>query len=427
MNRTTGRLAVGMVLAGMLAASLAATPALAADPVEVTFAYAGAEQQFVVPAGVTSLHVVAIGGHGQDYFEALGGRGARVVADLAVTSGATLFVEVGGNGVNFSASEPDAFNGGGLAFTAGGGGGASDLRQTPRSEPVSLATRLIVAAGGGGAASDVNDAEGGDAGNPGADAFDEPGSGGGAGTASSGGAGGIGSGGSGGPGSVGAGGDGGAPTYGAGGGGGGGGLFGGGGGGVDSFSNGAGGGGGSSYTGDATNAAVTLDDTGIPSITISYLPAPGGGSDSGTVAAEVTVPSAALCLELSTSAVSFGTLALGAENAAATPEIVVSNCGDAAEELFASGTDASGTNAAWTLVGSTATCADSLGPDAYHLGLATPAGAAIVGLAQGIQDVGPLAGSGSVTHVPRIWTACPGSTGAGTTMSMQINYLATAP
>jgi hypothetical protein len=148
-------------------------------------------------------------------------------------------------------------------------------------------------------------------------------------------------------------------------------------------------------------------------------------ADNGTVDAEVTVEAAAACLELSTSSISFGTLALGAENAAGTPGITVSNCGDAEATILASGTNAGGTDAAWTLVDSAATCADTLGTDNYHLGLATALGASIATLSTSNKEVGVLAGAGSVDHVARISTACPGSSGAGQTMSMQINYIAT--
>lgn len=152
---------------------------------------------------------------------------------------------------------------------------------------------------------------------------------------------------------------------------------------------------------------------------------PAMAAESGTVDAEVTVARAAACLEVSTSSVSFGTLALGTENAAGTPEIVITNCGDGDETLFASGTDAIGTNAAWTLTDSSATCATTLGTDNYRLGLTTPAGASVATLSTGNKELATLAAGEAPTHVARISTACPGSTGSGTTMSMQINYLVT--
>lgn len=151
----------------------------------------------------------------------------------------------------------------------------------------------------------------------------------------------------------------------------------------------------------------------------------GFSADNGTVDAEVTVAQAAACIELSANSISFGTLALGAEDADGTPGITVTNCGDAGATLFASGTDASGTGAAWTLDDTAATCADTLGLDAYHLGLATPAGASIASLSTENKELGSLDGAATTTQVARISTACPGSTGAGQSMSMHINYLAT--
>ena len=153
--------------------------------------------------------------------------------------------------------------------------------------------------------------------------------------------------------------------------------------------------------------------------------APSFGADNGTVDAQVTVEQAAACIELSTGSISFGTLALGAENAPGTPSITVTNCGDANATILASGTDASGTGAAWSLVDSAATCADTLGTDNYHLGLAETDGASIASLSTENKEVGTLAGAGSVDHVARISTACPGSSGAGQAMSMQISYIAT--
>ena len=117
-----------------------------------TFSYTGSEQTYTVPAGATEIHVVAVGGSGYG-MSAAGGEGAIVAADLPVTAGTPLFVEVGGNGAqcNFGCPPP-AFNGGGT----GSGGGASDLRTVscgascPGTD-ASLASRLLVAGGGGAA------------------------------------------------------------------------------------------------------------------------------------------------------------------------------------------------------------------------------------------------------------------------------------
>jgi hypothetical protein len=265
----------------------------------------GAEQRFRVPAGVRTVHVIAIGGGGGDgsfsvtcsgFFPTppctnvgaggRGGVGAIASGDLRVTPGRTLYVLVGGRGVTQQgpAAGTGGFNGGAsggvlrlgngfsnyLSGGGGGGGGASDVRTcnvSSRScDP--LKSRLIVAAGGGGGGGDTSGigfgGEGGSGGRPvGSDAD---------GSAPDGGAGGQG-----GHGATAKAGGGGAAAAGAGsagiggngadfgdiylqgaGGGGGGGLFGGGGGSVGAGQStpGAGGGGGSSSGPRATRYAA---------------------------------------------------------------------------------------------------------------------------------------------------------------------------
>ena len=251
-------------------------------PYHHTFKYTGKRQSFKVPAGVSSITVVALGAAGaadlgsygsyNDYF----GRGSRVYAVIPVTPGETLPVLVGGQG-----SARGGFNGGGNpGYTISpfgpcyGGGGASDVRENGDV----LRDRVLVAAGGGGQGCGyINDRDVfGGSGGPaqGQDGGSQYGAGGGSGgTQSSGGSGGAGdpgggsrkgrgrSGHSGALGHGGDGGDGGLDPhcnlsnyncYGGGGGGGGGGYYGaggGGGGGGYEFegSVGGGGGGGSSY------------------------------------------------------------------------------------------------------------------------------------------------------------------------------------
>jgi hypothetical protein len=151
-------------------------------------------------------------------------------ADLDVTPGQTLGVNVGGPGAAAAkGGAAGGFNGGGDASEelAGGGGGASDLRSAVSSD---LSTRLIVAAGGGGGGSGRGGGTGTAGGNAGqaAASVSSRRGGGAAGGASEGGNGGSGNETSwnGKPGTIGEGGDG------AGGGGGGGGLYGGGAGGL---------------------------------------------------------------------------------------------------------------------------------------------------------------------------------------------------
>lgn len=290
------------------------------------------EQAFTVPDGVTSLHVVAIGGKGGNGeapgLNGAGGYGAMVTTDLQVPQGVhTLYVDVGGNGGSAAGSliaGAGGVNGGGAGgssngdFTTGGGGGgggASDIRtcsvSTAPTTCVTLDSRLVVAAGGGGGGS------GGSFGGPGtpggqggagglAGAGAREGTGGGAGTSTSGGSGGQGmTGGLANSGVAGVGGAGSGRNGGGGGGGGGGGAggyFGGGGGGGGLAFGSGGGGGGSSYVGTPTtsrtiqgqtgtngwmmgavastltltatdttgNATIAPDTTGAPSVTISY-------------------------------------------------------------------------------------------------------------------------------------------------------------
>lgn len=287
--------ATTLVVAGGTAVALAAAPSATAEvppPVTHTFAWTGGEQTFTVPAGITSVSVVAVGARGgngidnvnRQPYSSLGGAGDQVQGEFAVTPGQSLYVEVGGAGERTGAG---GFNGGGNGGAASphgaGGGGASDVRTVARDVVDSLASRLIVAAGGGGGgAGDSNDplstgGAGGNAGTAGGDA-DEV-TGGGAGTASAGGLGGASSGqwasGPGQDGSLGEGGTGGggADQYGtqqAGAGGGGGGLYGGGGGGDTGYA-GAGGGGGSDLVPDGGSASSTTDPA---SVTISYQPGP---------------------------------------------------------------------------------------------------------------------------------------------------------
>ena len=138
---------------------------------------AGTTGTFVVPAGITSIQVEAVGGKGGNdpaHTDALseplpsrtGGYGAVVSADMPVVPGEVLYVYVGGNGEAASASgspaEGGANGGGGSGSSvpagggAGGGGGASDVRTiaapTSGSQTGSLESRLLVAGGGGGAA-----------------------------------------------------------------------------------------------------------------------------------------------------------------------------------------------------------------------------------------------------------------------------------
>ncbi len=262
--------------AGALGLALAAAPAQATTQ---TFSFTGAEQTFTVPAGVYRLHVVAIGGSG-GAGEFAGGKAAQVSADLAVSAGQTLYVEVGGKGHNGGLGGGlGGFNGGadGGNIGAGGGGGAADIRTSPRASGLFPEDRLIVAAGGGGSGANGETGIGGVGGNAGHEGSpSETGSsGGGAGTETEGGEGGIGVCVNGENGGLGLGGKGAVPgeVVGGGGGGGGAGYYGGGGGGAGCTSGGGGGGGGSSLVpagGSLELASLATE----PELRISYNPPP---------------------------------------------------------------------------------------------------------------------------------------------------------
>ncbi|HUZ14613.1 MAG TPA: choice-of-anchor D domain-containing protein, partial [Gaiellaceae bacterium] len=254
----------------MLAYAIAVPSAQAAVTATTTFSYTGAEQVFVVPVGVGTVTVHAIGGAGGCAFTQQG-HGGEVTATISVIPGQLLYIEVGGNG---GTAGPDAggFNGGGSGDYdqfgidgSGGGGGASDVRTAPRSAGNTLESRLVVAGGGGGGGGG-NSICGGDAG--GSRGGSASAGAGGPGTASAGGAGGSSTCSAEGDGSLGQGGYGGIGPCNEPGGGGGGGLYGGGGGGGGDV--GAGGGGGSSAAPGDPNAVIGVAAGTTPEIDLTY-------------------------------------------------------------------------------------------------------------------------------------------------------------
>ena len=272
--------------AASVATTIAGALAIAAPSASgQAYAYTGSEQIYIVPAGTTLLHVVAVGAPGGRGSFAQGSMGAVVSADLPVPQGqGVLYVEVGGTG--------DGFNGGGIPD----GGDASDVRLIGRAQSGSVDSRVIVAGGGGGAGQYLG-------GNAGADGGGGP-AGGKAGTAIGGGAGGSGEPPEpctdGNPGSLGLGGNGAGGFFGSEGfGGGGGGYYGGGGGGgiggcdFPSYylSPLGGGGGGSSYvspqalnvtTGpDATRTAAVTIAPVTPTTQVTSVPTPSAAALSG--------------------------------------------------------------------------------------------------------------------------------------------------
>jgi hypothetical protein len=137
----------------------------------VTFESSDGEQCYEVPAGVKGVSVKAVGGKGgggRSFNGASGGFGALVSAQLTVTPGQTLYVEVGSNGctagsISISCKEGVfVFGGGGAPAAGGSGGGASDVREKPEAEgEASLLSRLLVAGGGGGGGGEGEGTKGG--------------------------------------------------------------------------------------------------------------------------------------------------------------------------------------------------------------------------------------------------------------------------
>ncbi|MBK7690782.1 MAG: T9SS type A sorting domain-containing protein [Bacteroidetes bacterium] len=158
----TGGIAIGSSLSG---ANFPVTPAVTTTYYvenggqvgpggSQTFNYTGSVQNFTVPAGVTSIHIVAKGAEGggsEDCANTVtndGGLGGEASGDLAVLPGQSINIYVGGKPTtNLGANSPGGFNGGGGAGQYGGpGGGASDVRVGG----LALVNRVIVAGGGGG-------------------------------------------------------------------------------------------------------------------------------------------------------------------------------------------------------------------------------------------------------------------------------------
>ncbi len=314
---------LGLVVVGLVfapSASVAALPPGCSQSGQtVRCTYRSGSNPFTVPAGVSSIRVVAVGGTGgsSPTGGGVGGAGAVVTGDLPVVGGSTLYAIVGGNGRAPTLPEDitgaaGGSNGGGrgatpfvclsdpglcaasapalFSFYGGGGGGPSDVRSSQND----LSGRLLVAAGGGGSGGagggpggstspgGAGGAGGGNDGVSGETCGGGPGLGGGGAAGGMGGAaasdcnfisaagsGAGGSGGLGGDGGVGGGGGHSAGVFlGGGGGGGGGGLFGGGGGGGGVSAGGGGGGGGSNLV--PAGGSQSIDTTSVPMVQIAY-------------------------------------------------------------------------------------------------------------------------------------------------------------
>jgi len=106
---------------------------VAASAATVTFTGTGVDS-WTVPAGVSSVSIVAIGGGGGGSNHSNGGAGGKVTATLAVTAGQVLSIYVGGGG-------------GGSVTGGGGGGGSTNINAGGANQ--------IIAGGGGGAGFDA--------------------------------------------------------------------------------------------------------------------------------------------------------------------------------------------------------------------------------------------------------------------------------
>jgi hypothetical protein len=127
--------------------------------VTTSFTYNGAQQSYTMPAGATGIIFDikgAGGGRSPSNSQCNGGAGGRVQGKRAITAGATIYIYVGGAGVQTSST--GSFNGGSPARNngnwgwGGGGGGASDIRVGGTSD----SNRIAVAGGGGGGSSGWN-------------------------------------------------------------------------------------------------------------------------------------------------------------------------------------------------------------------------------------------------------------------------------
>lgn len=157
--------AVNAAGAGAASPDSTATPNA---PCSGTISYSAATQYCVVPDGVTSMQITAIGGAGGggsgggngsngSGVGGAGGKGAQVLTSQAVTPGAVLTLKTGGGGGGGGRSISGSYGYGGgtggtgpaSTYSGGGGGGGSTLVTGTGVE--------IVAGGGGGGSAGVGD------------------------------------------------------------------------------------------------------------------------------------------------------------------------------------------------------------------------------------------------------------------------------
>ncbi len=145
------RSASSATAAGLLLSAALAGWAGTASAGSVTFDYTGSAGSWTVPAGVTSIDVVAVGGGGgggaADTLNsgASGGSGAMItIADVDVTAGSTLSYFVGGGGSSSESVVIAPPTGGQAIIYGGGGGGGSTTLGALGGLP------WLIAGGGGG-------------------------------------------------------------------------------------------------------------------------------------------------------------------------------------------------------------------------------------------------------------------------------------
>jgi hypothetical protein len=132
------------VLATNSPAAASPTPMCTGANCTVTFASAGVDQTWVVPAGVTRANFQLYGGVGAGVASVRGGDGAEVTGTLDLDAGTPVTVDVGGGS---AFGDFGGANGGGNGSQSGGaGGGASDIKLAGVAQ--------LIAGGGGGAGSD---------------------------------------------------------------------------------------------------------------------------------------------------------------------------------------------------------------------------------------------------------------------------------
>lgn len=145
-------------------------------------------------------------------------------------------------------------------------------------------------------------------------------------------------------------------------------------------------------------------------------------ADNGTVDAQVTV--ATPCVTINTPTIDFGTLPFSSETLGGSGQKVINyaNCGDAAERIWAAGTNATGTSATWQLsnaIGSTC----SVPVNNYRLLITDGAIAAVLSTAA--QELELLDAEANNFVTTTLDMPCLGSDGAGQVMSFQILITAT--